>query len=1436
MLFRIKILSFTCLIIALFPFATIAQNDTFIFAVTGEVKQPDGTPAAKGLTVAVTNTSRNLTRTTTLGKRIEGEYIVNFLSTTGGPVARTNDLLRIRITDAKGALVVEGSHKISRAEIQALSAIVNLQIKLRDVSLSRSLSTVELVPFKSVVADGKATAKIYVTLKDIRNIPVVGQRFLVTATGSSNTISPTSPTNVNGEAVAEIRSVKAEEKIVTVTIGDIALVPITIKFVAGDPHPEKSTVLVSEVQVAADNKSTANIEVQLIDLYGNPVVDRIIEVISTGTENTITSTESTNINGRTTGQIASKKAEIKTLTIREARSGISLIEKPQITFIPGRLSQSQSLITASSPVVADGKAKSLVTITLMDQFANPISDEEAKINVSGSNNEIAQSETLTNLYGKTVAQVTSTKSETKYITANVRGVPLVATAKVEFLPTFLDTTTLTIDPSVLPADGVSTSVVVVSVVDIFGNRIDSQKPTLKVTDGAIGEALFQSDKGVWIAMYTAGRLPGPNVVSVLIDDVVQTSMTITLTKPDQASQRIKSTSVLPASGITNDVLVFQLVGTSGGKATVSINGIEGVSNFPMAESTTSPGIYTIPYTIKDGDQVSNVPVVFRLNTAIDQSSTVSINASDVSVKIEFLGEKTARLGAVKKIQGKLIPEIPDQLLQFTINKPDGSDSLIKDVKTDKSGQFSFNLAFDLAGGWFINANYGGNATYLPVSGSAVYVAMMNVGKAIIVLGGNSQTNPIWDAFRVNAEFVHYTFTTRGLDPESDIKFFSSEPNRTANADDFATLVNLEEAISIWAKPQLGSQSPLFLYLISANLGSDFLLNDKHILTPDLLDSWLDVVPDETPVFIMVESSYSGNFITQSRDGSPVLSSTNRTIVTSSHSSRQNRIMVNGYSFSRLFFDQIQANKTIGEAFIAARNTIQSTPIYRLQYPQIDSNSNGLANEARDLTVASPLYIPMPVEVRSTSPPLIEMISQNRTLSPETKLMTIEVKAPDPAITEVWATIVPPPFNSKKIITQWLDLKFEQISLVTGGSEVYSGIYDNLSTPGDYVVYTHAVRNDGVVFYADSPIKVKLKSAIDPSKPTVLLDRCHTTSQRCDLPTEIGSVFELVMRVENIAGLQGFGTVIRYNPVQIDAISVSEGEFLRRGDADTRPVQLTIDEENSLIKITIYRLGGEGMSGNGILANIKFRAKDADTAAITFETVDFSDANANPISVNLVDASIPIKNFFPLWDINQDGTTNIFDLVLAGNQMGQKGEALSGDVNQDKQVDIFDIVLIGNHLGENSMLSSPELVRSLPIVSSLSVLRRIQSELQLKLAWADRSNGFLATQDVVDSLIALLENQNSNTNLYQNYPNPFNPETWIPFEIAEDCLVLVQIHDTNGNLIRELDLGFCAKGVYTNKSKAAYWDGCNQQGEKVSSGMYFYMLNNVGLPRKMIVLK
>ena len=95
-----------------------------------------------------------------------------------------------------------------------------------------------------------------------------------------------------------------------------------------------------------------------------------------------------------------------------------------------------------------------------------------------------------------------------------------------------------------------------------------------------------------------------------------------------------------------------------------------------------------------------------------------------------------------------------------------------------------------------------------------------------------------------------------------------------------------------------------------------------------------------------------------------------------------------------------------------------------------------------------------------------------------------------------------------------------------------------------------------------------------------------------------------------------------------------------------------------------------------------------------------------------------------------------------------------------------------------------------------------------------------------------------TALYPNYPNPFNPETWIPYHLANDTDVQISIYDINGALVRELDLGYRRAGYYTNRSRAAYWDGRNEFGEQVATGIYFYQLraDNMSLLRKMVILK
>ena len=95
-----------------------------------------------------------------------------------------------------------------------------------------------------------------------------------------------------------------------------------------------------------------------------------------------------------------------------------------------------------------------------------------------------------------------------------------------------------------------------------------------------------------------------------------------------------------------------------------------------------------------------------------------------------------------------------------------------------------------------------------------------------------------------------------------------------------------------------------------------------------------------------------------------------------------------------------------------------------------------------------------------------------------------------------------------------------------------------------------------------------------------------------------------------------------------------------------------------------------------------------------------------------------------------------------------------------------------------------------------------------------------------------------TQLLQNFPNPFNPETWIPYQLETSADVTLQIYDTSGALVRTLDLGFKGQGFYMTRSRAAYWDGRNNLGEQVASGIYFYSLHtpDFSATRKMLILK
>ena len=95
-----------------------------------------------------------------------------------------------------------------------------------------------------------------------------------------------------------------------------------------------------------------------------------------------------------------------------------------------------------------------------------------------------------------------------------------------------------------------------------------------------------------------------------------------------------------------------------------------------------------------------------------------------------------------------------------------------------------------------------------------------------------------------------------------------------------------------------------------------------------------------------------------------------------------------------------------------------------------------------------------------------------------------------------------------------------------------------------------------------------------------------------------------------------------------------------------------------------------------------------------------------------------------------------------------------------------------------------------------------------------------------------------TSLLANYPNPFNPETWIPYQLAKAADVKLTIYDINGHVVRHLDLGHQAAGTYQSRSRAAHWDGKNELGEAVASGVYFYkfIAGDFSATRKMLIRK
>ena len=242
--------------------------------------------------------------------------------------------------------------------------------------------------------------------------------------------------------------------------------------------------------------------------------------------------------------------------------------------------------------------------------------------------------------------------------------------------------------------------------------------------------------------------------------------------------------------------------------------------------------------------------------------------------------------------------------------------------------------------------------------------------------------------------------------------------------------------------------------------------------------------------------------------------------------------------------------------------------------------------------------------------------------------------------------------------------------------------------------------------------------------------------------------------------------------------------------------------------------------------------------VLLEFVTDPDGSTHCDDANWADLLISAETVEPNGDVNQDGRVNVLDLILVARSFGEKPlRNPQADVNKDGVVNLLDLVFVAGHLSQNAAAPAQvDLIKS-PVPTSAEIIAAQRALTELE-SIPNKSQGVQLAIQLLRHYLSLAELNVEETKLLPNYPNPFNPETWIPYQLAQDADVTVKIYDVSGRLVRTIEVGHRPVGYHLTRERAVYWDGKNNLGENVTSGVYFYKLaaGYYTATKRMVILK
>lgn len=339
-------------------------------------------------------------------------------------------------TNASG--VATGTLASTVAEPKTVSATINGTAITQQPTVTVNPAIAAALAFTTQPSNTQANAPIapavVVDVRDqfgnhVNSTATVGMAIGTNA-GSGTLAGTTSKAAVNGVASFSDLAIDNTGTGYTLVASSTGLTNATstaFNITAPAPSAAQSTVVAGTPSFTAGGSSAITVTVK--DGLGNPLSGITVTLSSSVVGDAVTQPSgTTDGSGVASGSVGATSAGSRTITA--TAGGITLNQKPSLTVTAAGPDAGASTVAASPTTITVGSGSSTITVTVRDQYGNPVSGSSVVVGATGSGNTITGPSGPTGSNGVATATFSSSVAEGKTISASATGVPINQTASV----------------------------------------------------------------------------------------------------------------------------------------------------------------------------------------------------------------------------------------------------------------------------------------------------------------------------------------------------------------------------------------------------------------------------------------------------------------------------------------------------------------------------------------------------------------------------------------------------------------------------------------------------------------------------------------------------------------------------------------------------------------------------------------------------------------------------------------------------------------------------------------------------------------------------------------------------------------------------------------------------------------------------------------------